>query len=113
MPGLVLGVFLITAVGLAARADGEVAGVAVEAERAGALVTSTGQVEAAATERARAVASGYGMAVERLDVAVDARDFRRGGEVRVAVTYGLPLEAVPLIGWCTVQLRHAAAEPVD
>ena len=40
IPGLLLGLFLITAVGLVARADGEVAGVAVEAARAVALVAS-------------------------------------------------------------------------
>ncbi len=113
IPGLLLGLFLITAVGLVARADGEVAGVAVEAARAGALVSSPSDVEQAADDRAQAVATGYGMALHRLDVAVDPSDFRRGGSVRVEVSYDLPLDSLPLIGWGTIQLQHQAVEPVD
>ena len=113
VPGLLVGLFLITAVGLVARADGEVASVAVEAARAGALVSSAAGVEHAAIDRATAVATGYGMTLERLDVAVDGSDFRRGGSVRVEVSYQLPLDSVPLIGWGTMQLQHQAVEPVD
>ena len=113
VPGLLLGLFLITAVGLVARADGEVAGVAVEAARAGALVSSAADVEQAATDRATAVATAYGMTFQRLNVTVDASHFRRGGSVRVEVTYQLPLDSVPLIGWGTIQLQHQAVEPVD
>ncbi len=113
VPGLLVGLFLITAVGLVARADGEVAGVAVEAARAGALVSSTADVEQATTERAIAVATGYGMTLERLDVAVDGSDFRRGGSVRVEVSYQLSLDRLPLMGWGAIQLQHQAVEPVD
>jgi Flp pilus assembly protein TadG len=113
VPGLLLGLFLITAVGLVARADGEVAGVAVEGARAGALVSSASDVEQAATDRATAVATAYGMTFQRLDVTVDASQFRRGGSVRVEVTYQLPLDSLPLIGWGTIQLQHQAVEPVD
>ena len=83
VPGLLLGLFLITAVGLVARADGEVAGLAVEAARAGVLVSTAGDVEQAATDRAAAVASAYGMTLKRLDIAVDSSQFHRGGSVRV------------------------------
>jgi Flp pilus assembly protein TadG len=113
VPGLLLGLFLITAVSLVARADGEVAGVAVEAARAGALVSSSADVVPAASDRATAVATSYGMTMERLDVVVDGTDFKRGGSVRVDVTYQLPLDSLPLIGWGTVQLHHLAVEPVD
>jgi len=113
IPGLLLGLFLITAVGLLARADGEVAGVAVEAARAGALVASASDVDHAALDRAQAVAAGYRMNLKRLDVAVDSSEFGRGGLVRVQVSYGLPLESLPLIGWGTIQLQHRAVEPVD
>jgi len=113
VPGLLLGLFLITAVGLVARADGEVAGVAVEAARAGALVSSVANVKQAANDRAAAVATSYRMTLEHLDVVVDAGDFRRGGSVRVEVNYQLPLDSVPLIGWGTIQLHHQAIEPVD
>jgi len=113
IPGLLLGLFLITAVGLVARADGEVAGVAVEAARAGALVASDSDVDQAATDRAAAVAIAYGMALHRLNVAVDASNFHRGGSVRVEVTYQLPLDSLALIGWGTIELQHHAVEPVD
>ena len=113
VPGLLLGLFLITAVGLVARADGEVAGVAVEAARAGALVSSRSEVEQAATDRAAAVGTAYGMSLQRLDITVDSSQFRRGGSVRVDVTYQLPLDNVPLIGWNTIQLQHRAVEPID
>jgi len=113
IPGLLLGLFLITAVGLVARADGEVAGVAVEAARAGALVSSAADVHRVASLRAQAVAAGYNMSVQRLAVAVDASEFHRGGEVRVQVSYDLPLDSLPLIGWGTVHLQHQAIEPVD
>jgi hypothetical protein len=113
IPGLLLGLFLITAVGLVARADGEVAGVAVEAARAGSLLSSGSDVEQAATLRAEAVATSYRMNLQRLQVAVDSSNFHRGGEVRVQVHYDLPLAALPLVGWGTVQLHHQAVEPVD
>jgi len=113
VPGLLVGLFLVTAVGLVARADGEVAGVAVEAARAGALVSSAADVEPTAVDRATAVAAAYGMSPERLDVLVDESQFHRGGSVRVDVTYQLPLDSLPLIGWGTVQLHHLAVEPVD
>jgi Flp pilus assembly protein TadG len=113
IPGLLLGLFVLTSLGLVARADGEVADVAVEAARAGALVPTTAEVESAATLRAQAVATSYGMNVQRLQVAVDSSDFRRGGGVRVQVHYDLPLATLPLVGWGTVQLHHEAVEPVD
>jgi hypothetical protein len=113
IPGLLLGLFLLAGLGLVARADGEVAGVAVEAARAGALVPSAADVQSAATMRAQAVATSYSMSLERLQIAIDPSDFRRGGEVRVLVRYDLPLATLPLVGWGTVQLHHEAAEPVD
>jgi hypothetical protein len=113
VPGLLLGLFLVTAVGLVARADAEVAGVAVEAARAGALVWSAADVGPAASDRAAALATSYGMTLQRLDVIVDSSQFRRGGSVRVDVTYQLPLDSLPLIGWGTVELQHQAVEPVD
>ena len=113
IPGVLLGLFLVVALGLVARADAEVAGVAVEAARAGALVSDAAQVQMAAIDRAQAVATAYGLDLGRLQVDADPSDFRRGGQVRVEVHYDLPLAALPLIGWGTIGLRHEAAEPVD
>ena len=113
IPGLLLGVFLAAALGLIARADAGVAGVAVEAARAGVLVSDAAQVQMAAIDRAQLVASAYGLDLGHLRVDADPSDFRRGGQVRVEVQYDLPLAALPLIGWGTIGLRHQAAEPVD
>ena len=44
-----------------------------------ALVSSAADVEAAASNRAAAVAAGYGMTLQRLDVLVDSSNFQRGG----------------------------------
>ena len=113
IPGVLLGVFLVVALGLIARADAEVAGVAVEAARAGALGTSAAHVRAAALDRAQDVATAYGLDLGRLQVDTDPSDFRRGGEVRVEVHYDLPLGSLPLIGWGTIGLHHQTAEPID
>src|SRR5947209_19117467 len=99
IPGVLLGLFLVVALGLVARADAEVAGVAVEAARAGALVPSAAQVRAAAQDRAQAVATAYGLDLGRLEVDTDPSEFHRGGQVRVDVQYDLPLAALPLIAW--------------
>jgi hypothetical protein len=113
LPGLLLGLFLAVALGLVARADAEVAGVAVEAARASVLVSEAAQVQAAAIDRAQAVATAYGLDLGRLQVDADPSEFHRGGQVLVEVHYDLPLAALPLIGWGTIGLHHQAAEPVD
>ena len=113
IPGLLLGVFLAAALGLIARADAGVAGVAVEAARAGVLVSEAVQVEAAAIDREKSVAIAYGLDLGNLWVDVDPSDFLRGGQVRVGVQYDLPLAALPLVGWGTIGLHHEAVEPVD
>ena len=46
-------------------------------------------------------------------VAVDARNYPRGGRGGVEVSYQLPLDSLPLIGWGTLELRHQAVEPID
>jgi hypothetical protein len=113
LPALLLGLFVIIGTGLAARADAEVAAVAVEAARAGALVPSASQVEPAARERAQLLAESYQLDKGRLRVLVDPSEFRRGGQVRVRVQYDLPLNGIPLVGWGTLPLEHDAIEPVD
>jgi hypothetical protein len=113
IPGLLIGLFLVAGVGLVARADGELAGVAVEAARAGALAPQAAGVEQATMDRALAVAAAYQLHPEHLQLTVDASNFRRGGDVRVQVRYDLPLDGLPLVGGGTVQLQHEAVEPVD
>lgn len=113
LPALLLGLFVVTGAGMAARADAAVAGVAVEAARAGALVPSATGVDSAARERAQTMAASFQLDTQRLQVLVDTSDFRRGGQVRVRVQYDYPLSGIPLVGWATLPLAHEAVEPVD
>ena len=113
IPGLLIGLFLVVGVGLVARADGEVAGVAVEAARAGAMASQAAAVESAAIGRGQAVAAAYQLRPEHLQLIVDSSGFVRGGEVRVLARYDLALQGLPLVGDGTLQLQHEAVEPVD
>jgi hypothetical protein len=113
IPGLLIGLFLVVSVGLVARADGEVAGVAVEAARAGAMASQAAAVESAAIGRGQAVAAAYQLRQERLQLIVDSSGFVRGGEVRVLARYDLALQGLPLVGDGTLRLQHEAVEPVD
>lgn len=111
-PGLLLLLFITLGLGIVMRADGGVGAAASEAARAGALASDASMATSAARGRAEIVADGYGLANGSLQVQVDARDFRRGGEVRVLVSYTLPMANLPLARWGQVVLHHEAAEPV-
>jgi len=112
MPVLLLALMGAAGIGLVARTDGGVAGVAMEAARAAALASTPAAAEAAGNERAHQVAEGYGLTDPSLHVDVDTSDFRRGGEVRSIVTYRLSLQALPLVGWVEVPLRRTGAQPI-
>jgi hypothetical protein len=58
MPGVLLGLMILLGLGLVVRADGGVAGVAVEAARAAALASDPRSAAAAARQRAAAAAGG-------------------------------------------------------
>jgi hypothetical protein len=113
-PGILLALMILLGLGLLLRADGGVAGVAVEAARAAALASDPSSAAAAARKQAVSVGEGYGLTNGSLQVAaVDTSGFRRGGEVRVVVTYALPVGELPLLGWHTIILQHEAFEPID
>ena len=44
---------------------------------------------------------------------LDTSNFRRGGEVRVVVSYVLQVGRLPLLGWQTITLQHEAFAPID
>jgi hypothetical protein len=114
MPGVMLALMILLGLGLVLRADGGVAGVAVEAARAAALAPNATTASNAARNEAMAVAEGYGLTNGTLNLAtIDINDFRRGGEVRVVVSYVLPVGELPLLGWQVVTLRHEAFAPID
>jgi Flp pilus assembly protein TadG len=114
MPGVLLGLMIVLGLSLVSRADGGVAGVAVEAARAAALASDPVSASAAARNEAASVGDGYGLTNGSLRVStVDASGFRRGGEVRVVVTYVLPVGGLPLVGWPAITLRHEGVAPID
>ncbi len=113
LPAIAVGMLLVVGLGLLARTNGGVAGVAGEAARAGALASNAATAEQAGQDRAAAVADGYGLERERLRVSLDTADFRRGGEVRATVDYTVPLGGLVPLVWGDVPLHHEAAEPVD
>ena len=114
MPGVMLALMILLGLGIVLRADGGVAGVAVEAARAAALAPNAMNAPNAARNQALAVGEGYGLTNGTLKVAtVDTANFRRGGEVRVVVSYVLPAGEIPLLGWQTVTLQHEAFAPID
>jgi hypothetical protein len=54
------------------------------------------------------VAAGYGLrGGQGLVVAVDARQFRSGGQVLADATYTVDLTDVPLMGWAPSPTVHA------
>ena len=114
MPGVMLALMILLGLGLVLRADGGVAGVAVEAARAAALAPNATSASSAARIQATAVADGYGLTNGTLKLAtLDTTNFRRGGEVRVVVSYVVPLGELPLLGWQAVMLQHEAFAPID
>lgn len=113
-PGVLLGLMILLGLGLVLRADGGVAGVAVESARAAALASDPSSAAAAARTQAVSVGEGYGLTNGSLRVAaVDTSSFRRGGEVRVVASYALPIGELPLVGWQTITLQHEAFAPID
>ena len=113
-PGMMLTLMILVGLGIVLRADGGVAGVAVEAARAAALATDAPAANKAARDEATVVSAGYGLSNGSLKLAtVDTSNFRRGGEVRVVVTYVLPVDQIPMVGWQAISLLHEAFAPVD
>jgi TadE-like protein len=114
---LVLPVVVLLAVGLVAvgrltAAQGAASAVAREAARAAAAASSAAEAQARGHERAQAVAEGYGLRRERLEVAIDSEPFVRGGAVRARVRYAVPLDDLPLLGWAPVTLESRDAERI-
>jgi hypothetical protein len=114
LPGVLLALMILVGLGVVLRADGGVAGVAVEAARSAALATDAASAKTAASDEAMRVGAGYGLTNGSLNLAtVDTSKFNRGGEVRVVVTYVLPVAQIPLVGWQAITLQHEAFAPVD
>jgi Flp pilus assembly protein TadG len=114
LPAVVVGLLLVIGLGILGQAKAGVQAVAGEAARAGALTSTAAAAEAAGTDRAYRVASGYGLDPARLAVSVDTRDFQRGGTLSVEVDYRVPLQdLLPMIWGGDAALSQTASEPID
>ena len=114
LPAVVVGLLLVIGLGILGQAKAGVQAVAGEAARAGALTSTAAAAEAAGTDRAHQVATGYGLDPARLAVTVDTRDFRRSGTLTVEVDYRVPLQdLLPMIWGADVALSQTASEPID
>jgi Flp pilus assembly protein TadG len=105
---LVLGVF---AAGVVGRTDAALLAVAQEAARAAATASNASDAAAHGLARGEQVAAGYRL--DDANVAVDARDFRAGGLVRVDATATVSLVGLSVFGPMHVTLHHKHVEPVD
>jgi len=112
LPVVVLLAAGVVAAGRLTAAQGAVSAVARETARAAAAANSGPEAQARGADRAGAVAAGYGLRRERVEVAIDPGAFQRGGAVRALVRYTVRLDDLPLLGWVQVSLESRSAERI-
>ena len=113
IPVLLVMVFGVVAAGRVTEAKLAVQASAREASRTLALAPSEQQGMADALAAGHSVAAGYGLADQRLTVAVDANGFLRGGTVTADVGYSVPLSDLPLLSFFNVEVSSSHSERVD
>jgi len=113
VPVLLLLVFGVVAIGRITDAKVAVQAAAREASRTLAVAPSEEQGTPDALDAGLAVASGYGLAEERLTIDVDANGFVRGGEVSADVSYSVPLSDLPLLNFFEVEVSSSHTEQVE
>ena len=113
IPVLLIMVFGVVAAGRMTEAKLAVQASAREASRTLALAPSEQQGMADALVAGHSVAAGYGLADQRLTVAVDANGFLRGGSVTAQVGYSVPLSDLPLLSFFNVEVSSTHSERVD
>ncbi|TAJ16938.1 MAG: pilus assembly protein TadE [Dehalococcoidia bacterium] len=113
IPVLLLLVVGVVMAGRVAHAQIAVQAVAREAGRTAALAPSAAQGLADAETRSLTAASGYRLALERLDVTIDPGGFVRGGTVRTAASYTVPLGDLPLLGTISVTVSSSHQQRID
>lgn len=116
---VVVGLLAFTAglVGIGRLTDtrAALAGVAREAARVAADARTPAQAIHAGQQRARLVATGYGLDLARLQVTVDPAGLLPGGTLTVTASYRVPLDDLPTLrllpGQVTLTARQL--EPID
>lgn len=113
VPVLLVFVFGVVFVGRVVHAHVAVQATVREAGRALATAPSEGAGLAAARERGSAVAAGYGLAPERLDLVVDGGGFARGGTATARASYRVAVAGLPLFDRMAVTVRASHRESID
>jgi hypothetical protein len=116
---VVVGLLAFTAglVGIGRLTDtrAALAGVAREAARVAVDARTPAQAIHAGQQRARLVATGYGLDLARLQVTVDPAGLLPGGTLNVTASYRVPLDDLPTLrllpGQVTLTARQL--EPID
>ncbi len=113
LPVILVFVFGVVLVGRVTHARVAVQATVREASRALATAPSEAAGVAAARERASAVADGYGLAPDRLQVTIDSGGFTRGGVATAQASYRVPVADLPLFDRVEVTIRSSHREPID
>lgn len=113
LPVLLVVIFGVVMAGRVVHAKIAVQAAAREASRVLATAPSEYQGLAESSERARAVAEGYGLSGDRLSVRTDANGFARGGTAVAEVTYSVPLSGLPLLNLGDVTVSSTHSERID
>lgn len=113
LPVLLVFVFGVVFVGRVVHAHVAVQATVRETCRALATAPSEASGLAAARERGSAVAAGYGLAPERLELVVDGGGFARGGTATARASYRVAVADLPLVDRIEVTVRATHREPID
>jgi len=113
LPALLVIAFGVVMTGRVVQAQIGVQAVAREAGRTLAAAPSAPEGLDYAGLRALAVADGYGLAVGRLGVTLDAGTFDRGGTVQAQASYKVALGDLPLLGVLEVTVTSSHQERVE
>ena len=105
--------FGVVMAGRVAHAQVAVQSVVREASRTLAVAPSASGGLSAAEANARAVASGHGLAAERVDLMLDAGTFARGGTVRAEARYPVSLGDLPLLGTIEVTVTSHSEQRIE
>lgn len=113
IPVLVVLAFGVVLVGRVVHATVAVQAAAREAGRALATAASESEGLAAGQERGKAVAAGYGLEGDRLELALDSGGFVRGGEVTVRARYRVSVAGLLILSSAEVTVSSEHRERID
>jgi hypothetical protein len=90
-----------------------VSAVAREAARAAALAQDAGEARARGISHGQAVAAGYLLSRDALQLSVEPGGFGRGGQVRAVARYEVALGDLPILQWARMSVSSDQVERLD